>query len=73
MNHLRYFAEDLDIIPPDKLEKWIRDEYKKITGEELTERSQPHVEEFEYCGMSSGMLSGEWWIRTGIPLLKNRL
>ncbi len=72
-NYLRYFAEDLDIITPDELEKWIKEEFKKITGEELTERCQPHVEKFEYGGMSSGMLSGEWWIRTGIPLLKKRL
>lgn len=73
-----YFWEYLkDRIPEDmsadKIEQWIKEEHKNLTGQELTEESYIYVEQFAHGGMSSGMVYGEWWITTGIPLLKSRL
>lgn len=44
----------------------------EVSGVRLTENSQPYVEQFAYGGMSSGQLSGEFWIRQGIPLIVDR-
>lgn len=46
--------------------------YKEKTGEELTPSGEGYVETFQTTGMSSGYVSGEWWIETGIPLLIER-
>ena len=45
----------------------------KLTGEELAEDSSVYVEEFADGGMSSGIITGNWWIVTGIPILKSRI
>lgn len=45
----------------------------QVTGEKLTVEARPFVEEFAHGGMSSGHLSGEFWIERGIPLLVERL
>ena len=58
---------------PNDLEKWIKDEYRTLSREELTETSSGLIEEFMHGGMSSGRIAGEWWIQTGIPLLQSRL
>ena len=57
----------------EKLEKTIKDEHLKLTGIELTKDSIAKCEKFEHGGMSSGGLSGEFWITTALPLLKERL
>ena len=55
------------------IKQWIKNEHYKLTGKRLTLWSTEYVEEFAHGGMSSGRISGEWWLTTGIPLLKSRL
>ena len=57
----------------DELEKIVKDEHLKLTGFELTHNSIAKCEKFEHGGMSSGLLSGEFWITVALPLLKERL
>lgn len=72
-DYLRNIACNMDLISPKELEKWIKEEYLKLTGNELTRRESSRVEMFAHGGMSSGGVSGHWWVDTGIPLLKKRL
>lgn len=55
------------------IKQWIKNEHYKLTGKRLTLWSTEYVEEFAHGGMSSGRISGEWWLTKGIPLLKSRL
>ncbi len=43
--------------------------YEKAVGEPLKYDSQVYVERFAHGGMSSGYVSGEFWICRGIPKL----
>ena len=57
----------------EELEKKIKEEYLKLTGLELTKDSIGRCDDFKHGGMSSGAISGEFWINTALPLLKERL
>ena len=72
-DYLRNKADDMEVISPYELEEWIKKEYLQLTGKEITRNSIEYVELFAHGGMSSGNISGEWWIETGIPLLKSGL
>ena len=74
-DHLKKLTEDMDIIPPDALEVWIKKEYFSLSGKKLTDRYQDFavIEQFAHGGMSSGGVDNVWWVETGIPLLKKRL
>lgn len=45
----------------------------KVTGNELTVDDEFHVPKYHHHGMSAGMISGEFWLKHGIPLLISRL
>jgi len=45
---------------------------EELVGEPLAKDGQFYVERFAHGGMSSGWVSGEWWLRMGIPLLVER-
>ncbi|WP_242945205.1 hypothetical protein [Oribacterium sp. C9] len=47
--------------------------YEKAVGEPLKYGSMVYVERFAHGGMSSGQVSGEFWICKGIPLLIDNL
>ncbi len=47
----------------------IRRIFQEKTGAELTPSARPYVEAYAKGGMSSGMISGKWWLNTAIPLL----
>ena len=47
--------------------------YEEVTGQPLTYDSKPYVKRFAYGGMSSGTVSGAFWISRGIPLLIENL
>lgn len=57
-------------------EDWLTDDiyrkFKEVSGVQLTVDAQPYVEEFAHGGMSSGVLSGEFWITRAIPLIVGR-
>ena len=74
-DYLKNLAEDMDMISPDELENWIKGEYFSLSGKRLTGEYMDFavVEQFAHGGMSSGGVSNEWWVETGIPLLKSRL
>lgn len=73
-NYLKKYASNIDMtLSCDALETWIKGEYLNLTGEELTIDSDVYVSAFDYGGMSAGRVTGEWWITSGIPILKDRL
>ena len=47
--------------------------FEKTTGEKLTKECQVYVEKYSHGGMSSGLVSGSFWIEQAIPLLLKRL
>ena len=55
-DHLKELAENMDIITPDELKKWIKEEYLSVSGKELTDKYEDFavVEQFAHGGMSSG-------------------
>ena len=73
--YLEYLAEEMDIISEDELEQWIKDEHLALTGKAMTGgiNDYGYVEQFSHGGMTSGGISGYWWIEKGIPLLRKRL
>ncbi len=74
-DYLKERAESMDLISPDELEKWIKEEYFSVSGKALTDKYMDFavVKQFAHGGMSSGGVDNQWWIDTGIPLLKSRL
>ncbi len=74
-DYLKELAENMDVISPDELEKWIKEEYFYLSGKELTDKYLDFavIKQFAHGGMSSGGVDNEWWTATGIPLLKKRL
>ena len=74
-NHLKELAEQMDMISPDELEKWIKEEYRSLSGKAMTDQYMDFavIEQFAHGGMSSGGVDNLWWIEEGIPLLKSRL
>ena len=74
-DYLKGLAENMDIISPDELEKWIKKEYFSLAGKALTDEYGDFavIKQFAHGGMSSGGVDNEWWMEEGIPLLKSRL
>ena len=74
-DHLKKLAEHMDIISPDELETWIKEEYFSLSGKVLTDKylDWAIIGQFAHGGMSSGGVDNEWWMNEGIPLLKSRL
>ena len=70
--YLKELAEEKDFSSPDELEKWIKDEFRSLSGKEMSVYTDVRIEQFAHGGMSSGGVCGPWWIETGIPLLKSR-
>ena len=75
-----FFWKHLELYFSDKTfpysETWLMDDihrlFVNVSGEHLTKDARPYVEQFAHGGMSSGQLSGEFWISRGIPLLVQR-
>ncbi len=63
------FAGELLDISERDLANEICEYYEKVVGEPLIYGSQVYVERLAHGGMSSGHVSGEFWICRGIPLL----
>jgi len=74
-DYLKELAENMDIISPDELEKWIKEEYYSLSGKLMTDQYGDFavIDQFAHGGMSSGGVDNLWWIEEGIPLLKSRL
>lgn len=74
-DHLKNRAEKMELLSPDELEAWIREEYRSVSGKALTDQYGDFavVRQFAHGGMSSGGVDNLWWLEEGIPLLKSRL
>lgn len=73
-HHLEKQAVTIPLpISNERLEEFIHTCYRTITGHELTKNSAHHVPAFGRGGMSSGVVSGRFWIEVALPLLKSRL
>ena len=74
-DYLKEHAENMEIISPEELEKWIKEEYLSLSGKPLTDEYMDFavIKQFAHGGMSSGGVDNRWWMEKGIPLLKNRL
>ena len=73
--YLKNLAENMEIISPEDLEEWIKEEYYALSGKVLTDEYTDIavIERFAHGGMSSGGVDNVWWVEEGIPLLKSRL
>ena len=74
-DYLKKRAENMEMISPEELENWIKEEYVSLAGKALTDKYIDFavIEQFAHGGMSSGGVDNVWWMETGIPLLKSRL
>lgn len=66
------FRNTDEAIDPNGIEHIVRQEFEKVSGHQLTKEERPYVEQFAHGGMSSGLLSGLYWVESGIPLLQER-
>ena len=57
---------------PDDLQRLLYSAIKELTGNTLEGITPIRVERYDRGGMSSGMLSPEFWRETAIPLLVSR-
>ena len=73
--YLQDRAEQMELLSSDELEEWIKPEYRFLSGKPLTDDYMDFavIEQFAHGGMSSGGVDNQWWMETGIPLLKRRL
>ncbi len=74
-DHLKERAENMELISPEELEAWIKQEYLSVAGKAMTDQYGDFaiVRQFAHGGMSSGGVDNLWWMDEGIPLLKSRL
>jgi hypothetical protein len=57
---------------PSELQALIEREYENSTGHLISYQEHFGIERFRSHGMSSGGISPEFWIKSGIPLLVGR-
>ncbi|OUM65261.1 hypothetical protein PIROE2DRAFT_7718 [Piromyces sp. E2] len=57
----------------EELERIIMQEHRRMTGTRLTEENIGYCKKFARGGMSSGGVSGNFWIKKALPILKQRL
>ena len=72
-NYLETFFSNIEF--PYSETRLVDDIYQlfaNVSGEPLRKDASPYVDQFAHGGMSSGRLSGEFWIEHGIPLILRR-
>ena len=68
----QYFSQHAEFAERKYIEEVIKQQFKKLSGVELTADAMPYVQELAHGGMSSGYRSGDFWLKTAIPLLQAR-
>ena len=68
----QYFLHHTALTEREHIEDVIKQQFKHLSGVELKTDAMPYVEELAHGGMSSGYLSGDFWLNTAIPLLQER-
>jgi len=68
----KYFSERP--FPADAVEfkRQFSDAFRELTGAWLEDGRDIFVEKYNHGGMSRGMISHEFWIERGLPLLAGR-
>jgi hypothetical protein len=56
----------------EAFEKLFKEAFAHLTGKELERNSMIYVEKYNHGGMSGGRIAVEFWVDTGLPLLKKR-
>jgi len=56
----------------DEFQRLLEQTYAQLTGTPITRRTSIFVERYSHGGMSSGLVSPEFWRETAIPLLLDR-
>ena len=56
-----------------ELKALLINDIEEVIHAELTDHSETYVEDFAHGGMSSGYVSGQFWLKRGIPMLCERL
>lgn len=72
----REMRERLSAIPcpatADELAAIVESMFRQLTGHPVSYGEYIHLEKYSHGGMSSGMVSPEYWRETAIPLLRQR-
>ena len=55
-----------------ELQQLLERQYQKITGKALNKQGYIKIDNFKHGGMSSGMISPQFWKDIGFPLLVNQ-
>lgn len=72
--HLKSIFNDYNLpMDDEKFIGIIKDEFQKVTGHALRGDESYYVEEFAHGGMSSGVVTTEFWLNSAIPELLGRL
>ena len=50
----------------------LEETFKTLTGKSVWEQENIYIEKYSHGGMSSGYVSPQFWLETGIPLLIER-
>lgn len=56
----------------DELVNLIETVFKSLTGHSISEKTNFYIERFSHGGMSSGVISPEFWMNKVIPMLRER-
>lgn len=67
-----YFQEHPEFSKKEDIINIIQQRFKQLSGVDLTADAMPCVQELSHGGMSSGFLSGAFWLNVAIPLLLER-
>ena len=68
----QYFEEHAGFSTKEDIINTLKQQFKEQSGIELTEDAMPYVQKFANGGMSSGFLSGDFWLNSVIPMLLKR-
>ena len=72
-DYLQKYCEEIPInCGEEKIKEIIESKFTEKTGEELTSEAQAYDKEFDHGGMSSGRISGSFWLEVAIPLLVDK-
>ena len=69
-NHIRHFTKIPESI--DDFKKELTTLYEKLVGQPPKNGATTFVERYKHIGMSSGVVSADYWINTAFPLLIDR-
>lgn len=69
-DYLREYCKDIPFdCGEDRIREIVSEQFKLLTGEELTKQSDCYIEQFAKGGMTSGRVDGKFLLEVAIPLL----